>query len=173
MYFTPFETARLRLRPQEAKDAGFALCMWGDPITGKYLTDPALDDIDDLNEYIEMLRRLSDSTDCYYFIAEDKSTHQPIGTCCAVIKDNGHCWDIGYCIHPTCWRKGYAKEMVGAVLEFGARSGVKTFLADVAAVNEGSRGVMRSLGFTPTENGTFRRSGTKTEYKNLTFKKML
>lgn len=173
MYFTPFETARLRLRPQEAKDAGFALCMWGDPITGKYLTDPALDDIDDLNEYMEMLRRLSDSTDCYYFIAEDKSTHQPIGTCCAVIKDNGHCWDIGYCIHPTCWRKGYAREMVSAVLEFGARSGVKTFLADVAAVNEGSRGVMRSLGFTPTENGTFRRSGTKTEYKNLTFKKML
>ena len=173
MYFTPFETARLRLRPQEAKDAGFALCMWGDPITGKYLTDPALDDIDDLNEYMEMLRRLSDSTDCYYFIAEDKSTHQPIGTCCAVIKDNGYCWDIGYCIHPTCWRKGYAKEMVGAVLKFGARSGVKTFLADVAAVNEGSRGVMCSLGFTPTENGTFRRSGTKTEYKNLTFKKML
>lgn len=63
--------------------------------------------------------------------------------------------------------------MVGAVLEFGARSGVKTFLADVAAVNEGSRGVMCSLGFTPTENGTFRRSGTKTEYKNLTFKKVL
>ena len=38
MYFIPFETARLRLRPQEAKDAGFALCIWGDPITGKYLT---------------------------------------------------------------------------------------------------------------------------------------
>ena len=43
MYFIPFETARLRLRPQEAKDAGFALCIWGDPITGKYLTDPALE----------------------------------------------------------------------------------------------------------------------------------
>ena len=40
MTFTPFETARLRLRPQEARDAGFALCIWGDPITGKYLSDP-------------------------------------------------------------------------------------------------------------------------------------
>ena len=145
MTFTPFETARLRLRPQEARDAGFALCIWGDPITGKYLSDPVLDDIDDLNEYMELLRNLSDSTDCYYVIAEDKVTHQPIGTCCAVVKDGGSCWDIGYCIHPTCWRKGYA----------------------------GSCGVMRALGFTPTENGTFRRSGSQTEYKNLTFKKEL
>ena len=84
MTFTPFETARLRLRPQEARDAGFALCIWGDPITGKYLSDPVLDDIDDLNKYMELLRSLSDSTDCYYVIAEDKVTHQPIGTCCAV-----------------------------------------------------------------------------------------
>ena len=98
MYFIPFETARLRLRPQEAKDAGFALCIWGDPITGKYLTDPALDTIDNLNEYMELLRHLNDSADCYYVIAEDKVTGQAIGTCCAVIKENGRCWDIGYCI---------------------------------------------------------------------------
>ena len=173
MHFAPFETARLRLRPQQASDAGFALCIWGDPITGKYLTDPALDDIDDLNEYMELLRHLSDSTDCYYIIAEDKATHQPIGTCCAVIKDGGLCWDIGYCIHPTCWRHGYAKEMVGALVDFATRNGVKTILADVAADNAGSCGVMRSLVFTPSENGVFRRSGTTTEYKNLTFKKTL
>ena len=43
----------------------------------------------------------------------------------------------------------------------------------VAAENAGSCGVMRALGFTPTENGTFRRSGSQTEYKNLTFKKEL
>lgn len=173
MTFTPFETARLRLRPQEARDAGFALCIWGDPITGKYLSDPVLDDIDDLNEYMELLRSLSDSTDCYYVIAEDKVTHQPIGTCCAVVKDGGSCWDIGYCIHPTCWRKGYAKEMVNALVQFGAQNGIKTVLADVAAENAGSCGVMRALGFTPTENGTFRRSGSQTEYKSLTFKKQL
>ena len=85
MNFTPFETPRLRLRPQEARDAGFALCIWGDPITGKYLSDTPLDAIDDLNEYMELLRHLSDAPDCYYMIAEDKVTGQPIGTCCAVI----------------------------------------------------------------------------------------
>ena len=83
MNFTPFETPRLRLRPQEARDAGFALCIWGDPITGKYLSDTPLDAIDDLNEYMELLRHLSDAPDCYYMIAEDKVTGQPIGTCCA------------------------------------------------------------------------------------------
>ena len=145
MIFTPIETARLRLRPQEARDAGFALCIWGDPITGKYLSDPALDGIDDLNEYMDLLRHLSDSSDCYYVIAEDKTTSQPIGTCCAVVKENGACWDIGYCIHPTAWHKGYAKEMV--------------------------RAVMHSLGFVGAENGTFRRGGTSVEYRNLTFRK--
>ena len=63
--------------------------------------------------------------------------------------------------------------MVGALVDFGIQNGVKTFLADVAADNAGSCGVMRSLGFTPTENGTFRRSGTEAEYKNLTFRKDL
>ena len=77
MNFTPFETPRLRLRPQEARDAGFALCIWGDPITGKYLSDTPLDAIDDLNEYMELLRHLSDAPDCYYMIAEDKVTGQP------------------------------------------------------------------------------------------------
>ena len=92
---------------------------------------------------------------------------------CAVVKDGGSCWDIGYCIHPTCWHKGYAKEMVNALVQFGAQNGIKTVLADVAAENAGSCGVMRALGFTPTENGTFRRSGSQTESKNLTFKKEL
>lgn len=103
-----------------------------------------------------------------------RQSHPPaIGTCCAVVKDGGNCWDIGYCIHPTCWRKGYAKEMVNALVQFGAQNGIKTVLADAAAENAGSCGVMRALGFTPTENGTFRRSGSQTEYKNLTFKKEL
>ncbi len=171
MIFTPIETARLRLRPQEARDAGFALCIWGDPITGKYLSDPALDGIDDLNEYMDLLRHLSDSSDCYYVIAEDKTTSQPIGTCCAVVKENGACWDIGYCIHPTAWHKGYAKEMVRALMDFGIQMGVCTFLADVAADNAASCAVMRSLGFVGTENGTFHRGGTAMEYRNLTFRK--
>ena len=61
----------------------------------------------------------------------------------------------------------------GISVQFGAQNGIKTVLADVAAENAGSCGVMRALGFTPTENGTFRRSGSQTEYKNLTFKKEL
>ena len=80
MLFESFETARLRLRPMEAKDAGFAICIWGDPVTGKYLSDPPLDEIEDLNSYMELLRHLSDSEDCYYIIAEDKVTGQPVGT---------------------------------------------------------------------------------------------
>ena len=64
-------------------------------------------------------------------------------------------------------------KMVTAVVAFGAQNGVKTFLADVAAENLGSCAVMRVLGFTPTENGTFHRGSTTLEYRNLTFRKEL
>ena len=68
--------------------------------------------------------------------------------------------------------------LIAAVCLFGAYTLYGRWLAnkwgiDVAAENAGSCGVMRALGFTPTENGTFRRSGSQTEYKNLTFKKEL
>ena len=95
-----------------AGSAGCRLCALhlGRPITGKYLSDTPLDAIDDLNEYMELLRHLSDAPDCYHMIAEDKVTGQPIGTCCAVIKNGGTCWDIGYCIHPTRWRQAMPKK---------------------------------------------------------------
>lgn len=155
-------------------DAGFALCIWGDPITGKYLSDPALDDIDDLNEYIDLLRHLSDSQDCYYLIAEDKTTHQPVGTCWRRHQRGRRV--LGYwLLHPShllaaglCQWKGES-----ALLNFGVQNGAKKFLADVAAENIGSCCVLFSLGFTPTENGTFHRGNSPTEYKNLTFKKEL
>lgn len=41
------------------------------------------------------------------------------------------------------------------------------------AKDAGSCAVMRALGFAPAENGTFHRSGSSTEYKNLTFQKVL
>ena len=63
--------------------------------------------------------------------------------------------------------------MVTALLDFGVQNGVKKFLADVAAENIGSCRVLSSLGFTPTESGTFHRGNSATEYKNLTFKKDL
>lgn len=169
MLIVPFETNRLRIRPQERADAGFALCIWGDPIAGKYLSDPPLDRIEDLTGYLEMIRNLNDSGSCYYMIAENKADHQPIGTCCVVVKENGSCWDIGYCVHPMFWNKGFAREMVRGLIDFGEKNGVQTFLADVAAENTASCRVLLSLGFSGTESGTFRRSGTTKEYQKLTF----
>ena len=67
----------------------------------------------------------------------------------------------------------YAKSIQAFGFSIGSDYGPCKMLADAAAENAGSCGVMRALGFTPTENGTFRRSGSQTEYKNLTFKKEL
>lgn len=173
MKIDTFSSARLTVRPMRAADAGFALCLWGDPISGQYLCDPPLDKIQDLNEYFAMTQQLGDSPDAYYWIAEHKTTAQPVGTACAVPLEKGKVWDIGYCIHPSVWRQGYGVELVAALVQKARSLGVQRIQADVAADNTGSCKILQRLGFTSRENGTFRRGGTNKEYQNLTFQKEL
>lgn len=173
MKIDTFSSARLTVRPMRAADAGFALCLWGDPVSGQYLCDPPLDKIQDLNEYFAMTQQLGDSPDAYYWIAEHKTTAQPVGTACAVPLEKGQVWDIGYCIHPSVWRQGYGVELVAALVQKARSLGVQRIQADVAADNTGSCKILQRLGFTSRENGTFRRGGTNKEYQNLTFQKEL
>lgn len=173
MKIDTFSSARLTVRPMRAADAGFALCLWGDPVSGQYLCDPPLDKIQDLNEYFAMTQQLGDSPDTYYWIAEHKTTAQPVGTACAVPLEKGKVWDIGYCIHPSVWRQGYGVELVAALVQKARSLGVQRIQADVAADNTGSCKILQRLGFTSRENGTFRRGGTNKEYQNLTFQKEL
>ncbi len=173
MKIDTFSSARLTVRPMRAADAGFALCLWGDPVSGQYLCDPPLDKIQDLNEYFAMTQQLGDSPDAYYWIAEHKTTAQPVGTACAVPLEKGKVWDIGYCIHPSVWRQGYGVELVAALVQKARSLGVQRIQADVAADNTGSCKILQRLGFTSRENGTFRRGGTNKEYQNLTFQKEL
>ena len=173
MKIDTFSSARLTVRPMRAADAGFALCLWGDPVSGQYLCDPPLDKIQDLNEYFAMTQQLGDSPDAYYWIAEHKTTAQPVGTACAVPLEKGKVWDIGYCIHPSVWRQGYGVELVAALVQKARSLGVQRIQADVAADHTGSCKILQRLGFTSRENGTFRRGGTNKEYQNLTFQKEL
>lgn len=171
MKMDAFSSARLVVRPMMAADAGFALCLWGDPISGQYLSDPPLDKIRDLNNYLAMIQQLGDSPDAYYWIAENKTTGQPVGTACAVPLEKGRVWDIGYCIHPSVWRQGYGVELVDSLVQRARSQGVQRIQADVAADNTGSCKILQRLGFTSRENGTFHRGETSKEYQNLTFQK--
>jgi RimJ/RimL family protein N-acetyltransferase len=171
MKIEPIETARLRLRSQTKADTAFCMSIWNDPEMGKYMSDPPIDKVD--AEYLEALNGIEDSTEGYYVIAEDKATGARIGTCGAFPEKDGSSWDLGYSIHETFWRQGYATEMVGAVLAFAKAHGAQYATAGVAKANAGSNGVMRKLGFAPVREGSFRKYGTEIVYEEYTYQKKL
>lgn len=56
--------------------------------------------------------------------------------------------EIRYGFHPDSWGRGYGAEAAKAVMQWCVESrGAKRFIAETEAVNEGSKGILRKLGF--------------------------
>jgi ribosomal-protein-alanine N-acetyltransferase len=56
--------------------------------------------------------------------------------------------EIGYSVHPSHRRQGYAREAVVAMFDWAAREhGIHRFVASVSPTNEASLSLVRSLGF--------------------------
>ena len=85
------------------------------------------------------------------------------------MKDPKH-WDLGYCVHKNHWRQGYATEMIEALINFGYENGIRQFTADVAQENDASNGVLKKLGFFIEKEGTFRKQGTDSIYRDYTYR---
>jgi RimJ/RimL family protein N-acetyltransferase len=64
------------------------------------------------------------------------------------------CWrlpEIGFILHPDYWRRGLAREAVGAVIEYMfARHPLEAITADVDPRNAASLGLLGSFGFEKT-----------------------
>lgn len=143
------ETERLNLRPFERTDARFAISIWNDKEMGEYLLDEAMDEISD--EYLHMIEDLADDEECYYMIAEQKETHERIGTCSFILSEDGMAMDIAYCVLKKLWRNGYATEMARGMVEYAKAHGVEKVTISIAKDNAGSIGVARKLGCTLKE----------------------
>ena len=109
MKIETIETARLALRGFTPEDAPFAMSLWNDPDTGRWLSDPALEEIPDLAAYTKSVEGLGDSLDCCHLVAVDRATGQRIGTCSFVPENGGRSYDIAYAVHPDFQRQ--AKEV--------------------------------------------------------------
>ena len=58
---------------------------------------------------------------------------------------------IGYLFDPRVWRRGYAREAVGAMLAHLAECGAAAFEATIDVRNAGSRALVAALGFAHVE----------------------
>jgi RimJ/RimL family protein N-acetyltransferase len=56
--------------------------------------------------------------------------------------------EFGYTIYPPHRRQGYATEAIGALLQYAAEAGVRTFVLSIAPDNIPSQAIARRFGFT-------------------------
>ncbi len=159
---TDLETKRLVIRRTKKEDTDFCLAIWLDDEMGKYLSDPPREKAGDT--YMKWKESVEVYDGCYYFVAVSRETDNYIGTCSVVPSEDKKHWDLGYAVHKAYWRKGYATEMISALINFCSINGGKKITAPVAQENTASNAVLRKLGFSIEQKGTFRKSGTDIIY---------
>lgn len=140
----PIDTPRLRIRDYRTADLSFVLSIWLDPVSGRYMSDPSAEAVDEA--YIKALGEMEDNPDGYYFIIET-SEGTPVGTCCAFPSPDRRTFDIGYAIARENWRKGYAEESLRALIAWLTQRGAFSVTAEVADENEASLALLAKLGF--------------------------
>ncbi len=161
-------TRRLIIRSTRERDGAFCLSVWLDDEMGRYLADPPREKADD--DELNFAVGIETQEGWYPFVAVSKETGAYIGTCSAVPSDDQTCWDLGYCVHRAYWRRGYATEMIRALIDFGYRSGGRTFTASVAKENVASNAVLQNLGFHAEREGSFRKRGTDVVYPEYVYR---
>ena len=130
---------RLEIRTYRPEDKEFILSTWGDRENGKYMCDPARENMDE--KYLGLIDKMPDTPDGFYFVAWLKEDGRPVGTCCA-FPENGN-FDIGYCI----------------VKEHGTSAS-----GEIADANEASVALARKLGFMPDRKTRYKKWGEETYF---------
>ena len=160
MKIETIETPRLALRGFTPEDAPFAISLWNDPVTGRWLSDPALEAIPDIEAYTKSVEGLGDSLDCCHLVAVDRATGQRIGTCSFVPENGGRSYDIAYAVHPDFQRQGYGTEIVEGLIGYVRSRRVNAVTICIARENAASNSLARKVGALIIAESSYTKGGT-------------
>lgn len=160
MKIETIETPRLALRGFTPEDAPFAISLWNDPVTGRWLSDPALEAIPDIEAYTKSVEGLGDSLDCCHLVAVDRATGQRIGTCSFVPENGGRSYDIAYAVHPDFQRQGYGTEIVEGLIGYARSRRANAVTICIARENAASNALARKVGALIIAEGSYTKGGT-------------
>lgn len=156
--FPVLETERLILRRILKTDIDDWIALLSNKEVRRYLVDfednnPAFDDISEIVDWADEI--FAEKSGIRLAITL-KSDDTMIGSCGFHAYDRGNQHlEIGYELGHEHWRKGIMSEAVSAILKFCFDElAVHRIEADVTVGNEGSAGLLKSLGF--TQEGTWR-----------------
>ena len=167
----PLEGERIVIRSYAPEDLDFCTGMWFDPENGRYLSDPAREYVDEV--FQQALDGLQDSGYGYYLVVERKVGGERIGTCCAFPDEAGKAYDIGYCVHKSCWRQGFGREIVELLLDWVRDQDGTAVTAEAARENRGSCALLEKCGFTLKREASFRKYHMDIEFDSCIYERTL
>jgi ribosomal-protein-alanine N-acetyltransferase len=151
------ETERLILREMLPSDAVALFEMDCNPNVHKYLWNKPLTSIDEVYQYIEMVRNQYLENNIGRFVVVLKETNELIGWAglkynTEIVNNKVDFYDIGYRLNEKFWGKGYASEASFAWLDYGFNvMKIKIMEAAAHTDNIASNRILQKIGMEMTE----------------------
>ncbi len=153
---------RLILRNMSQDDDKVVWEIWRE--NQKYMSDP----VKSLEEVTSICKDFV-NYNSYLVVATLKDTGEVIGTCCFGPNDISDEWGFGYSIKQKFWGKGYATEIVNAIISHGRSLGIKKFESDCATENTASARVMEKCGMKFSHKSSFTQSIDNIVYESSVY----
>lgn len=163
----PLTTPRITIRNYISSDLPFLTAMWFDEENGRYLSDPTKEYADE--KYRKVLDGLEDNSEGYYLVAELRDTKEIVGSCFIFPDEKKENFDIGYCVHKVCWRKGIGTEIIALITAWVRDSGGAEITAEVAKENTASRSLLESNGFKIKRESRFKKYNMDVEFESYIY----
>lgn len=142
-----FETQRLLIRHLEVTDVDAMFGIFSLPEVTKWMGDGEPLSQELCAKWIEVSQKNYATKGFGASAVIEKASGEFIG-CSGIVYDSERQEpEIIYAFHPSAWRKGYASELVPAMLNYGlTECGLTYILATIAEANKGSAHVVEKAG---------------------------
>lgn len=145
----PLFTPRLELRRTRVEDAAAIFTALRDPLMYLYVPRSAPIDAAEVAQRFArvMLETAPDRLDQWLnWTVWLRDGGAGLGTIEATVKPDQRV-EIGYLFDPRVWRRGFAREAVGAMITHLSQNGAAAFEAVIDIRNDASKALVSSLGF--------------------------
>lgn len=146
IYQSELATARLRIRPFEARDRPALVALFGDPLVARYVDDGGPLDAATAELWITRSRDNLAKHGYGTGAVVELCSGALIGWAGFARPERGD-QEIIYGLAADRWGRGYGRELVQALLHFARERGIKPIKATVHPENDASIKLLRSAGF--------------------------
>lgn len=146
---TTLQTPRAIIRPVSERDLADLMDVNGDPEVTRHLPYSTWTTEQDAHAWLQRMNQQVDSGSARQLVIQSRDTGKAIGTILLFrYEESSQRLDLGYALGRAYWRRGIARETVGAVIDnVVSVFGIRRVEAEVNLDNTSSQGLLDRLGF--------------------------